>query len=466
MYTQGASGPRRQSLLLFSGLLLLLAVKGDGHFPLPAGIPEPLFQLYVLGLTLLFGVGLILLVPGRPCRADNSPPLRDAAAIAGVFMLLDCALLWLEARRYATFGYTLSPAAAALACLIPAGAFAVLVVRRPAPPPGALMAVAASAQAALCLYAWAFFPLAAARSDMLPLLGEAARRLLAGHDPYSLYHLTPGGGLSMTYLPGLLLAYLPAAILHLDPRLLSLLYTLAAAALLYRRAGARAAAFLAVFLVSPYLVYRHEIYLAPFWLLLAGVWAVLARPRPAALAVCCGALILTSPLLAIPAAALAVFGFRRYGFGAMLRRLLAVAALCAVVVGAFLLPDPRSFVSGTLGHWSGALNCESLGVAYWLLLLLSAPTVHLVQAVVVMALLVLPPSRFGSGIDPETPDSVLGAAAFGLAAFSALNTVTWTYFYLVVLFLAMLAQLDPNRQLHGNAETSSRSAPPQVPRHG
>ena len=428
-------------MLLFSGLLLVLACKGDGHFPLPAGVPEPLFQLYVLGLTLLFALGLTLFVLGSASGDGGSPALREAAAISAIFMLLDWSLLWLEARRYALFGYIFHPVAAALACLVPAGAFAALAVRRRAPPPGALIGAAAGAQVTLWLYASACFPLAAGRSDMLPLLGAAGRRLLAGHDPYTLYHLAPGTGIFLTYLPGLLLAYLPAAVLDLDPRLLSLLYTLAAAVLLYRRAGARGAVLLPVFLVSPYLVYRHEIYLAPFWLLLAGVWTILARPRPTALAVCCGALILTSPLLVVPAGALAVFGCRRYGLAAMLRRLLPVVALAAAGLGAFLLADPRSFANGTIGHWSGVVNVESLGISYWLLLLLSAPALHILQAVVVIALLLLPRRR---GIDPQRPNSVLGASALGLAAFSALNTVIWTYFYLVVMFLALLAQLAPN----------------------
>ncbi len=453
----------KRSLLLFSGLLLLLAVKGDGRFPLPATIPEPAFQVYVLGLTLLFGVGLVCLAQRRSGRNEDPPPLRLAAAISGLFLTLDCAVLLLEARRYVSFGYRWRPAAAMLVCLLPACAFAWLAMRRRAVNPGRLLLLAAGAHGALCLFACACFPLAPARSDMVPLLVRAGHELLSGHDPYALYHLSPGTEIRLTYLPGLLFSYLPAALLRIDPRLVGLVYTVAAARLLYVRGGSAAAAFLSVFLVDPYLVYRHDAYLAPFWLLLAILWAVLTRPRPLAIAASCGVLCLTSQLLLIPACAAAIFGFKRYGRAAMLRSLVPAALVCGATLGAFLLADSATFAAGTIGHWKDAVNVESLGIAYWLLSVLPASLVHVAQALAVIVILLLPRSRrqpaaidhkgcapesspqpFSAlpAIDPERPSSALATASLALFAFAAMNTVTWTYFYLPVLFLAMLSQLE------------------------
>ena len=453
-----------RSLLLFSGLLLLLAIKGDGHFPLPAGTPEPVFQVWALALTLLFGVGLVCLVRRTRARgAGDSAPLRIAAAIAAAFMLLDGGVLLLEAHRYASFGYAWRPVAAILICSLPASACVWLALRSRPVNPASLLALAAAAHGALCLYACACFPLAAGRSDMVPLLLQAGRKLLAGHDPYTLYHLAPGSTIHLTYLPGLLFAYLPAALSRVDPRIVGLVYTMTAARLLYRGAGSAGVAFLSPFLVSPYLIYRHDVYLAPFWLLLAISWAALSRARPAAIAATCGVLAVTSQLLVIPALAMTVFGFKRNGRSAMLRGLLPVAAACSAMLGVFILLDPAGFFRGTVGHWHDALNMESLGITYWLLFVLSPPFVHALQAVVVVALLSIPRPRLDAGemanhgapgacppppgrwlprIDPDEPRSVFAAAALALFAFAALNTVIWTYFYLPVAFLAMLAQLD------------------------
>jgi hypothetical protein len=453
-----------RSLLLFCGLLLLLAIKGDGHFPLPVGTPEPVFQVYVLALTLLFGAGLVCLVQRtRAHGAGDSPPLRTAAAIAAAFMLLDGGVLWLEAHRYASFGYAWRPVAAILICSLPASACAWLALRTRPVNPASLLALAAVAHGALCLYACACFPLAAGRSDMVPLLVQAGRKLLAGHDPYTLYSLTPGSTIHLTYLPGLLFAYLPAALMRLDPRIVGLVYTMTAARLLYLGAGSGAVAFLSPFLVSPYLVYRHDAYLAPFWLLLAIAWAALARARPAPIAATCGVLAVTSQLLVIPALAMTILGFKRNGRSAMLRAMLPVAAAGSAIVGFFILLDVAGFFSGTVGHWHDALNMESLGITYWLLFVLSPPFVHALQAVAVIALLSMPRPRVDTGemadhglpgawppppvrwlprIDPDDPRSVFAAASLALFAFAALNTVIWTYFYLPVVFLAMLAQLD------------------------
>jgi hypothetical protein len=473
-----------RSLLLFASLLLLLALKGDGHFPLPAATPEPLFQLYILGLTVLFALGLVMLLRSpseREPLASPAPPesagasiggsraLRTAALAGSVFALLDGCLLWLEARRFAGFGYTWHPWAAASITLAPALALAFLALRRTAPPAGALLGVAAAGHAAHVFYAAAWFPLAAARSDMLPLLAAAGRELLAGRDPYALYQLTHGAAVPLTYLPGMVAAYLPAALLGLDPRLLSLAYTLGAALLLYRKARAGAAAYLAIFLLSPYLIYRHEIYLAPCWLLLALAWLLLARRRPAALAACCGLLALTSQLLAIPAAAMAVFVWRRDGRRAGLRFAAIAAAVCALPLAPFVLADPVSFARGTLSHWTAARNLQSFGLAYWLIALLPLPVLRALQAAAVAFLLIrippaatadrpdpfedtlvglpgaLPPAPPGLWISPRRRRSVFVMSALAVALFAALNTVVWTYFYLLVLYLALLAQLVPQR---------------------
>jgi hypothetical protein len=453
-----------RSLLLFSGLLLLLAIKGDGHFPLPGRTLEPVFQVYVLALTLLFGVGLLCLVQRtRAHGAGDSPPLRTAAAIAGAFMLLDGGVLLLEAHRYASFGYAWRPVAAILICSLPASACAWLALRTRPVNAASLLALAVVAHSALCLYACACFPLAAGRSDMVPLLVQAGRKLLAGHDPYTLYHLTPVSPIHLTYLPGLLFAYLPAALMRLDPRIVGLVYTITAARLLYLGAGSGAVAFLSPFLVSPYLVYRHDAYLAPFWLLLAISWVALSRARPAVIAVTGGVFALTSQLLVIPALAITVFGFRRNGRSAMLGALLPVAAASSAILGFFILMDVTGFFTGTAGHWRDALNIESLGITYWLLFVLPPPFVHVLQAVVVITLLSLPRPRLDTRemadhglpgawppplvrwlprIDPDDPRSVFAAASLALFAFAALNTVIWTYFYLPVVFLAMLSQLD------------------------
>jgi hypothetical protein len=462
-----------RSALLLAALLLVLALKGDGHFPLPRATPEPLFQLYVLGLTLAFAAGLVALLRGaRPASAADPalPDLRSAAGALALFALLDGVLLWLEARRYEAFGYAWHPWAAVALGLAPALAFAWLAARRAAPRAEALLALAAGTYAGHILYAITSFPLAPARSDRLPLLVAAGRELLAGRDPYAtLYHLADGA-VPLSYLPGMVAAYLPAAALGCDPRLVGCACTLGAALLLHRFARGAAPAYLALLLLGPYLVYRHDLDAGPALLLLALTWVLLGRRRPVALAAACATLVATSQLLAIPAAAVAVFVWRRDGRRAGLRLLATVAAFALPFLLAFVLPDPQSFARGALVHWTEARSLQSLGFGYWLAALLPLPVLRALQAAAVTLVLTrLPRTASPAGADPfedtlaglpgalpQAPpvpwisprrrSSVFATSALALGLFATLNTVAWTSFYLLVLYLALLALL-PRRSL-------------------
>ncbi|MEW6267415.1 MAG: hypothetical protein AB1641_30455 [Thermodesulfobacteriota bacterium] len=68
--------------------------------------------------------------------------------------------------------------------------------------------------------------------------------------------------LPLTYLPGLWLSYLPAALIGFDPRYLSLVYYLASFALLSRftRPRREMGWLAALALLNPYILYRHEVY--------------------------------------------------------------------------------------------------------------------------------------------------------------------------------------------------------------
>jgi hypothetical protein len=472
---RGASAPRR-AVLLFAGLLLVLAAKGDGHFPIPRDRSEPLFEFYLLVLALGFCVGLILLL--RLALGTSGPPQpvasRTAALVAALFAALDLAVLWLEAQRFVSYGYIFRPAVVAAVTLLPAGALCLLAVRQRVPRPGAVLAIAAAAYAGIVTTAIRMFPLSPERSNTLPVLVAAGHRLLSGHSPYVAYFLQPGAAAPLRAMPGLLLAFVPAPLLSLDPRIVGALWTLAAAMILFRRSGGAAAVYLAPFLLAPSLTYRHDLTLGPSLLLLAASWVALSRHRPVILGLCCGALLITSQLLLVPVAALAVFVYRREG-GSALAKFLATAILSAgAVTLPFVLPDPRAFADGALDSWRQTRNLESLNLTYWIAALLPLPALRALQAAAVAVLLAArtrlsgthlvsarpSPDFEGTGlfatlggkpldqsgsfplwIDGGRRRSAFAVAALALTAFILLNTVVWTSFYFIALFLALLALL-------------------------
>jgi hypothetical protein len=449
-----------RGVLLFSFLLLLLAVKGDGHFPLPLETPEIIFEVYCSALAILFAIGLVWFLQNGPVDT-GSVSVQPAAWLVVLFLVVDCGVLWLEVRRYAPFGYSWHPLLAFTAASVPILGIGWLSFREKPLHPARLLGLAVAGHVAFTAYACAYFPLSVARSDMLPLLMQSGGRLLAGHNPYGLYELGRSTPEYLTYLPGLVVAYLPASFYHLDPRLVGLTYTVLASVVLYHWGGRALSALMSLFLVSPYLIYRHDNYLSPVWLLLAvAACAVSNRRRLSGLAA--GLLAVTSQLLWVPALVMVVLTLRRRCLGTR-RAVIAGVAAVAIPAAGLAICDLDSFVAGVWSHWRNALDLKSLNLAYWVLALGSPWLLRLIQILAFVALLgwlsrrtatreVLrfsadAPPYDGRGDSDHEPASdarrVFQASSLALFGVCVFNSLSWTYFYLVVLFLAMLAQRAP-----------------------
>jgi hypothetical protein len=74
-------------------------------------------------------------------------------------------------------------------------------------------------------------PMDPAVADMLPVIIQAGQKILAGQDPYTLYHLA-SHDTPMQWLPALWLPFVPSVWLGIDPRYLGLVAVMASAAIL------------------------------------------------------------------------------------------------------------------------------------------------------------------------------------------------------------------------------------------
>jgi hypothetical protein len=295
----------------------------------------------------------------------------------------------------------------------------------------------------------ASFPLHPVRSDMLPLIASAARRLLDGHSPYGIYPF--GRGLPLTYLPVTWLAYLPAVWAGFDLRAVSVACSLTAAALLVGGVEPKdrpiAASLASVFLLAPYLQYRHDLYLSVWWLGLSATFLFLRRRRFVGAGLAFGVSMLASQFSWLLLLFLLVYLWRAEDT----RIAITVAALAlgvlAVGVGPFLLASPRAFVDGVFHHWSGITGVDTINLSYPLLEVGSRRITQVVQLVVVGAVALVALVRR----EPKLRDC-LGWMVVALLGFTLLNQVIWTYFYLNVAFLLVLCGAV--------AEPSWREPPP------
>ena len=448
--------PAATRTLLFLALLLFLNLQADG-FPLGHGAS---FQLRLFPLTLLFlAVLLALLWPGPLARALPAAILRPFAAwqtlIAAdaLFVLLAAALLYAEARVYVRFGYQSHPAALAALTLLGIAALRTCVHASAT----RLTAVALTLLTAFSLFSIASFPLALQRSDMLPLLAAANRTWLAHQNPYRLYTF-PTEQVSLTYLPGTLLAYLPATVLHLDLRVTNLACLLLLAAVILRAINPnrrhKATGLLALFLLGPYLLYRHELYTPPHWLALAAALLLAQQRRPRAAAILFGLSIAMSQFSWILLPFFLLHLLEQHGRRAAALALVLSLATAAALTLPFVLPDPHAFLASTFGHWSGiGLTARPVNLSFAAATILGTAHLPLAQ-LVALALLFVGAVRTHAC---RTFTGTLRLMCLALTAFVLLNLLVWGYFFLLLELLLLLYLLSANGLLQHAVPSLSAS---------
>lgn len=112
------------------------------------------------------------------------------------------------------------------------------------------------------------FPIDARRSDMLELIKLGNEYFMMGQNPY---HARFNPQVGLPYPPLMWLSFLPAVMLKIDLRWMTVFFRLSLGVFLafkYEKQPARSA-LIALFFLNPYLLFRHDLYLDFFFLLLA-----------------------------------------------------------------------------------------------------------------------------------------------------------------------------------------------------
>lgn len=427
----GNEDSRAQEIRVLCVALLgaLLSLKGDGTFPLSRSTPPSLVQLVTsLAGVAFFAVSLVLVRPSLVRAGRGAPPPtqeRLAWAIGSAFAMGGSVLLALTARHYAGFGYQLRPG---VLLILAALSMAALSFCRKKP--FHFLVAAALCCLAAAAYCIVYFPLHPERSDMLPLIEAAIARVAQGLDPYVVYarvHELP-----LTYLPGLWLSYLPGWALGLDPRWTHHLSLVLAALVIYKAASGKtvAAYALGIFLLTPYLVYRHDLYGGVYWLTLALTLALLASGRFGMAGAAFGWSVATAQFSWVLAPVLLAGLLRLHGP----RKTLLFAGVASVMAGAFLIPFAVAsplFLHSVMGYWGGKMNFSGYNLGYWLQPWIGLAGLRVLQVAVVTAFTALAARR---ATDLETLSFLLAGCLF---FFVVLNPVVWVYFFPAVVILLL-----------------------------
>ncbi|MCA1617005.1 MAG: hypothetical protein LC729_00130 [Acidobacteria bacterium] len=424
---------------LYVVLVWVVAAVNDGWSGRPFGFVH---QLVLLPFAAIWAVGLVLLL--RFPQTKRSVFWASGAAGVQVFSLALCGIsecaaiagFFYEARHFARFGYGFDSALFWMAFAVAVLAVLVVALRRTGT---AVFGGALACYAAGLLLAVRCFPLNYLRSDMLPVIEWADVRLLNHLNPYETMHV--GSRLyDFPYLPGMLIAFLPAVAFHVDVRLLTLACVLGLAALIYslssRQRRMDAAILVASFLLSPFLQYRHDLYLAPHWLALVLAVALMQRRHFVLAAVAFGWSMSLYQLSWVIFPFFVLNGLRRGGWKEAVKLSLVTIASMLVVVGPFLASATRRIASNTVGQWSRLPHAlaDPINLSYWVTYIVRPDQLKWVQLAAMTGV-------FGFCIlrnRCRTLTDTLRWMTAALTIFVALNVLVDGYFYLTILLLLLM----------------------------
>lgn len=415
----------------FTTLLLIVNFVGDGWSGRPIGLAH---QLLLLPFTIGFFVCLwqLLFAAEKTGLPVWWSPDR-AHRLTLIFEILFVLLFAYECHHFAPLGYRLHPVLA-LAVFIPLLIFLGGLASKPLRNATWIFAVTLTAYIAGMILAIVSFPLTYLRSDMLPVIQWADINVLHHTSPYATMHV--GGRIyDFPYLPGMLVAFFPFVAAHLDIRFGSIVYVAASAALIFWAARVErrheVAVLLGLFLLCPFLQYRHELYLQPHWFTLVAIYVLMQHRHFAWAALVFGVSMAIYQFSWILFPFFLLNAFHRRGWLEPIKLTLLAALGSIAVAGPFLVSATRRIANNTVGQWGLMAHAEAMPInlSYWVTYLIRPDKLLRLQALLMIAIFVYCFARKGCA----TLEDTLRWSIIALTVFTLFNVLVDGYFYLMLL---------------------------------
>jgi len=437
---------------LFVALLLVIALVQDG---LPQ-VGSPLqMQLVLLPFSLLFlFLSWVFLFGGKLPSFLARLGGMDEVFWFSFLLELGFAVLFLEETgHYEQFGYRLRLIPNAV--LLGGAALAVgWVARRWREiSAGLVLATLLAAYAAGQVLAIVSFPLNYLRSDMMSVILWADRALLGGANPYQHFHVADRI-YDFPYLPGMILAFAPAQALHLDPRWAAIAYVAGGMGLLYWATAPeyrmRVAGLVGLFVLCPYLQYRHELYTQGHFFSLIVIFVLMQRGRFAWAAVAFGVSMVISQFSWVIFPFFLMNGLRRGGWREVGRMALIAGGTAAAIMWPFLASKAGDIAHNAVGQWDLLERpiARPINVAFWASYLIRPVHLKWVQLVVLTGIFCF---CWAKGKCADLADMLRWMVA-ALTVFILLNVLIDGYFFLMLLVPMLVYTVSANGWLRPAAD--------------
>jgi hypothetical protein len=414
----------------FTTLLLIVTLVGDGWSGRPIGLVH---QLLLLPFTIGFLAALWQLLFGSEKEERSWWSPYRALSLILFFEILFVLLFFYECHHFAPLGYRLH-LLLTLAIFIPLLIFLAGLAIKPLTTGNWIFGVVLVAYVAGMILAIASFPLNYLRSDMLPVIQWADSHLLHHISPYATMYV--GGRIyNFPYLPGMMVAFLPFVAMNVDVRFGSILYVAASATLIFWAARTErrreVAALIGLFLLCPFLQYRHELYIQPHWFTLVAVYVLMQRRHFIWAALIFGVSMAIYQFSWIPFPFFLLNALHRRGWLEPLKLTLFAALGSLAVAGPFLVSATRRIANNTVGQWGLMAHAEAMPInlSYWVTYLIRPDKLLRLQAVLMIAIFVYCFARKRC----TTLEDTLRWSVVALTVFILFNVLVDGYFYLMLL---------------------------------
>jgi hypothetical protein len=415
----------------FTVLLLIITFVGDGWSGRPVGLVH---QLLLLPFMAVFFISLRQLLFGS--QKENVSPWwspRRALWLMLLFEILFLLLFFYESHHFAPLGYHLHRFLA-LAIFVPLLVALAGLAIKPAANERWIFGVVLTAYIAGMILAIVSFPLTYLRSDMLPVIQWADTNLLHHISPYATMYV--GDRVyNFPYLPGMMVVFLPFVAAQVDVRFGSIVYVAASAALIFWAAREErrreVAALLGVFLLCPFLQYRHELYIQPHWFTLVAIYVLMQRRHFAWAALVFGASMAIYQFSWILFPFFLLNALRRRGWLEPLKLTLFAVLGALAVAGPFLASATKRIANNTVGQWGLMPHAEAMPInlSYWATYLIRPDKLLRLQAVLMIAIFLYCVVHKSCATLADT----LRWSIIALTVFILFNVLVDGYFYLMLL---------------------------------
>lgn len=305
----------------------------------------------------------------------------------------------------------------------------------------------------LSLLQIAYFPLTAKQADLMPIITAQAEALLEGENIYQFYVLDNGVKTQAVRQPGMAVFYLPAVILNIDPRFISLVYLLLTTGLLYRlvyqnisqmRFDNRfilTSLLISLFIFFPYRLVRLDLYEPPFWLLFVTVMLLLKEKKYIATSILWGLGIFTQVWFWLFTPFYCLYLLRALGWQKAVVYSLLALATGVVLLAPFILAAPDDYYYHVFGYYEGVVQD---GISYPnnyyltpLIQYLGLKQILQFGQIVAVGIVGLVALR-----SQKTLEHLLLFLTLAFLTFIQFNSLSWNYFYINLVYFLVVYLLN------------------------